>query len=129
MITRALVEDVDYTANKLKVRIPILDGMRFNQDGLSNAELNWAAVLCIPGLEIEYKVGDVVVVGFEDNDIGSPIVLGYLKLTGVQLESRLHGSFKDLEVTESFTAPTNTKIGKTSYEEINKVVTDKDLSE
>lgn len=129
MITRAIVEDVDLQAGKLQVRIPILDGMQFNSERLSNVELNWAAVLCTPGLEIDYKVGDIVVVGFEDNDIGSPIVLGYLKLANTTLEPRLYGTFKQLEATESFQAPTNTIIGKTPYSEINRVVTDKDLSE
>lgn len=103
--------------------------MEFNKKELVNAELNWAAIVCIPGLEIEYKVGDIVVVGFEDNDLGSPIVLGYLKLSNTKLESRLYGEFKEVQVTDSLVAPTNTLIGKTPYSEINRVVTDKDLSD
>ena len=62
------------------MRIPILDGAAESKGSTPKTELNWASVVCIPGLDVEYRVGDVVIVGFEDNDLGKPIVLGYLKL-------------------------------------------------
>lgn len=118
MITRAIVTDLDYDNCRIQVRIPILDGIESDQNETPNSELNWASVLCIPGLENQYKEGDVVIVGFEDNDLGRPIILGYLMLKGTKLTSNLHGEFKELVVSESFEAPINTTIGKTPYSKI-----------
>lgn len=145
MITRAVIEDIDYKNNKIKVRIPILDGIADSKGSTPKTELNWASVVCIPGLDIEYRVGDVVIVGFEDNDLGKPIVLGYLKLAlsytvdqlrgagefGASLNDptdRLAGNFKTLKATESFDAPTDSIIGKTDYSSIFNAINDKENS-
>lgn len=121
MITRAYIEEVDWKTMKLLVRIPRFDGVDGELGSTSKAELNWASVLCIPGLEIKYKRGDCVVVGFEDNDLGKPIVLGYLGIRGRSMDTPIRGSFESLVVTEEFKAPTNTVIGVTSYALINQV--------
>lgn len=118
MLTRAIVVDIDYNQNKLKLNIPVLDNFKIDIEDAKKEELNWAAIMCVPGIEIDYKVGDVVIVGFEDNNLANPIVLGYLKLSGNKMESRAHGDFKELTVKDYFEAPTNTQIGKTNYSEI-----------
>lgn len=101
--------------------------------------------MCIPGLDIEYRVGDIVIVSFEDNDLGKPIILGYLKLAlgytldqqqgaesfGASLkesEDRLTGTFKVLKATESFDAPIDSIIGKTNYSSIFNAINDKETS-
>lgn len=124
MITRAFIEDIDWDAMKVQVRIPRFDGVGDSPSSTSKMELNWASVVCIPGLEIRYKVGDCVVVGFEDNDLGKPIVLGYLGLKGKTLDSRIQGKVESLEVLHEFKAPYNTIIGKTPYSGIYQAAED-----
>lgn len=83
MITRAKIEGAVIGSNGTKyiVRIPIFDGIETN--GASKVDLSEASVLCIPGIEVDYEPGDTVIVGFEDNNIGSPIILGYLKINSL----------------------------------------------
>lgn len=113
MITRAIIEETDLSIGKVRVRIPILEDTRN-----SYANTLWASIIYIPGLNVDYKVGDVVEVAFEDNDLGKPIVLGFLKLRTREIESRIYAVTKELEVEEKFKAPLDTTIGKTTYQKL-----------
>lgn len=113
MITRAIITDKDLSIGKVKVRIPILEGLAHG-----TAEENWASIIYTPGIEIDYQIGDIVEIGFEDNNYGMPIVLGFLKLRDQERESKIYGTFKELTVEENFTSSTNTTIGKTSYQKL-----------
>lgn len=113
MITRAIIIDKDLSIGKVKVKIPILQGI-----GDGGIDINWASIIYIPGIDIDYQIGDVVEIGFEDNDAGKPVVLGFLKLRNKEIDSRIYGTFKELNVEDKFESPTNTLIGKTSYQEL-----------
>lgn len=113
MITRAIITDTDLSIGKVKVRIPILEHI-----GDGGLDINWASIIYIPGIDIDYRVGDIVEVGFEDNDVGRPIVLGFLKLRDKNIESRVYADIKELNIEDKFEAPTNTIIGKTSYQKL-----------
>ena len=113
MITRAIIIDKDLSIGKVKVKIPILQGI-----GDGGIDINWASIIYIPGIDIDYQIGDVVEIGFEDNDAGKPVVLGFLKLRNKEIDSRVYGTFKELNIEDKFEAPTNTLIGKTSYQEL-----------
>lgn len=123
MITRAIINKIDYESNKIRVRIPIYDGAQNSQESTSDDDLSWASVLCIPGLTIGYKIGDIVIVGFEDDDIGKPIILGYLRLVnGESDEARISANLNNLTVNDKLSTSTNVKFGKLTYEQIfNKV--------
>lgn len=119
MITRAIIENLDLAHGRIQVYIPILHG---KLDRYADLGLNWASVLCIPGLEVNYKVGDVVVVAFEDFDEGKPIILGHLLLEGNNMASQISGSFENLFVTNKFQAPVDSYIGKTPYSKLHEAV-------
>lgn len=123
MITRAIINKIDYESNKIRVRIPIYDGAQNSQESTSDDDLSWASVLCIPGLTVDYKIGDIVIVGFEDDDIGKPIILGYLRLVnGESDEARISANLNNLTVNDKLSTSTNVKFGKLTYEQIfNKV--------
>ena len=112
MITRAIITDTDLSIGKVKIRIPILEGIG------ENGGTTWASIIYIPGINVNFQVGDIVEVGFEDNDVGRPIVLGFLKLRDRDIESRVYTTIKELVVEDKFDAPTNTTIGKTPYQEL-----------
>ena len=120
MITRAIVTGTDYNNAKIQVRIPILEGIRNSRNAIVTEYSNSSAsIVCIPGIDVDYKIGDVVVIGFEDNDAGMPIVLGHLMLRGDSTpQSKVYGRFIELSSSESFVAPTNTTIGSTTYQQL-----------
>lgn len=124
MITRAIITEVDLSISKVKVRIPLLENMatRNKNSTLSDYGYGWASILYTPGIDVDYRVGDVVIIGFEDNNIGLPIVLGFLKLRDRDIDSRIYGTFKSLDVEESFRSSTDTVIGITTYQELFDVV-------
>lgn len=119
MLTRAYITELDLEHSKVRVRMPWIDGIE-NSSGyqLYDSDLCWATIMYTPGIEINYNINDVVIVGFEDNNVGRPIVLGYLKLDGVDLDKELHINATDLTVSSKANLPLNTNIGKTPYEEI-----------
>ena len=97
MITRGIVEKLldRYT---IKVRMPLLNRMKQNSNSILSDDLNEAVVSVPPNFDPNINVGDVVFVGFEDNDISYPVVLGYMMTTK---ESRVN---KDLNVTLTATS-------------------------
>ena len=113
MITRAIITSTDLSNGKVEVRIPI-----FEDRQNSSFSISTASILCIPGINIDYRVGDIVVIGFEDNDPGSPIVLGYLKLANRNIEPNLYITAKEVVVEDKFNSPTDTTIGISSYQDI-----------
>ena len=120
LITRAIVTGTDYNNAKIQVRIPILEGIRNSRNAIVTDYSNSSAsIVCIPGIDVDYKIGDIVVIGFEDNDAGMPIVLGHLMLRGDSTpQSKVYGRFIELSSSESFVAPTNTTIGSTTYQQL-----------
>ena len=77
MITKGIVEKIidTYTA---KVRLPVYDGMPIGTISVPTDDLSSATVCTISGAQPNLRVGDVVFVGFEDNDRGKPVILGCL---------------------------------------------------
>lgn len=117
MITRAIINKIDYESNKIRVRIPIYDGAQNSQGSTSDDDLSWASVMCLPGLTIDYEVGDIVIVGFEDDDIGKPIILGYLRLAnGGNEKAKISANLNSLVVNDSLSTSTDVKFGKLTYE-------------
>lgn len=89
MIQKGIVESTDNFS--VKVRIPKYDKM--SDDGLSYHDLP-NGIICTPGIPTNYERGDIVLVGFENNEIDNPIILGLLyseksasKLYNIQQES------------------------------------------
>ena len=97
MITRGIIVAIKDNGNKLKVRVPILDGLENDIGSSTNEDLSWASSICFSGIRVKYNIGDVVVVGYEDNNIDTPIVLGHLNLLNKEMPSRVEGSFMNLE--------------------------------
>ncbi len=75
MIQKAIVESIenDY---QIKIRIPKFDKMSY--DGTSFGDLSTSIVCSSPGTIVNYSVGDIVLVGFENNEISKPVILGLL---------------------------------------------------
>lgn len=77
MILRAIIDDV-LDSTKVRVRIPEYNKIDKAVGATPSAELATAVCCCTPGLTTTYRRGDIVLVGFERDDLGTPVVLGAL---------------------------------------------------
>lgn len=75
MIQKAIVESI-INNYQLKVRIPKYD--KLASDGVSYNDLSTGIICTYPGTILSYAEGDVVLVGFENDEVDKPVVLGLL---------------------------------------------------
>ena len=82
MVVKGLIKSIDYNGNTCTVRLPVFESAATDRETIITA-----IIATQPGIYNGYKVGDVVIVSFENNDIDMPIVLGKLYL-GADIESK-----------------------------------------
>ena len=89
MITRGIVEKI-VNRYAIKVRIPLLHNASNSTTHTDTENLAAATICATPRCDFNVQVGDVVYVGFENEDYSKPVILGYLyganvgKITPVQ---------------------------------------------
>ena len=107
MITKAIVEEVisEYSA---KVRIPLYDAIEGSRDATLYKDLSNATICSFPNSTNNVSKGDIVFVGFEDNDTGKPIVLGHL------VKEKASDTLINLDVG-SLTTNSTTKLSSSTY--------------
>lgn len=116
MITKATVSEV--IDNKTcKVRIPIFNQTKASALATPDSELSEATICTIPNYAPNVRVDDIVYVGFEDNDYGRPILLGYL-YTDKDIETYGDLVLGSLEVKTNATLPKDTSIGDVKSKEL-----------
>ena len=76
MITKGIIEKVD--GYKALVRLPIYNNSAASKHSTKTEDLPKATFCSLPNIEIPFAKGDIVFVGFEDNDTNKPIILGHL---------------------------------------------------
>ena len=77
MIQKGIVESI-ISLYEYKVRIPKYDKLSTTPGAVSTDDLASAIVCSSPGTKIAYVEGDIVLVGFENNEFNKPIILGLL---------------------------------------------------
>ena len=117
MITKGIVEEV-LTNYSIKVRLPILDSIEGTRDATPTSDLSEAIVCVAPNSEINFTVGDIVIVGFEDNDDSKPIILGFLSKESGNTSS-ISNNLSKLNVNVSAKLPRDTSIGNVSSQDIS----------
>jgi len=130
MITKGQVEEVLYTNNKLKVRVPI-----FETAGSSIKSIVECTVCHEPGIIDGYKIGDIVYVAFENNLIDQGVVIGKLYIDKDKAEDASYASLNNLKVTEKVVLPSTTTIGSINFQKlseyfnfVNNTIDEKDIS-
>lgn len=112
MITKAIITELPNKDNLFKVWIPVFD------KNLDNKYIS-EAVLCYNTSDLSaYNINDVVYVGFEDNYLSKPIILGRLFITKDDVLREL--DCEKLKVNTQATLPMDTKVGNTSLGDIVK---------
>lgn len=114
MITKAMVEQV-LSEHSVKVRIPILDKVTNASTGTPINNNQIATECVLPNFNYNFKIGDIVFVDFEENNMDSPVILGYLTNTS---EQRTDGALLSIDVENKSVLPKDTSIGKVTGEEL-----------
>lgn len=105
MLTKAEIQSIDLLNNTCTVRIPY-----FESAGINTTATAEAIMSILPGVYGGYNVGDIVIVGFEDNQAHHPVVLGKL-FEGTNNESIGGGVLcKTLEVENNASIPITTRL-------------------
>ena len=117
MITRAYIEQ-QIDQFHYRVRMPIFDKVEESPQHTRFEELAIATV-CVPkGLNNSLSIGDVVIVGFEDNSASKPIILGQLYREDVLTDFQLYLHTSNINVNDKALLPYNTTIGNISFSQI-----------
>lgn len=106
MITKGIVQEIVdlYT---IKVRMPTLDGMDYSSENTPDKYLSSAIICLPPQCKYSLEVGDIVIVGFEDDDLGKPIILGCL--------FRESNNISSLDMNVNSLSSLNTILGEYTY--------------
>lgn len=77
MLQKGIIETIEnkYT---VKVRIPKYDKVVSDATGTKTEDLATGIVCTLPGMNITYSEGDVVLVDFENDELSKPVILGLL---------------------------------------------------
>ena len=124
MLTKAIIQSVDYTKNICRVRIPLFETAARNVK-MIEADAQFSIV---PGVYNSYKTGDIVFIGFEENKIDLPVILGklFVSATDEATSHRVNLSGNSMVITDTAQFPHSTvfdysKISqnKTLYNSLN----------
>ena len=108
MITKALIQSINAAGNRCIVRMPLFETAANPMPVVAEALVNIA-----PGIFNNLAVGDIVFVGFEENALDKPVILGKL-FRGATSENDIRGGggvFDTLKVNTSITLPASTAFG------------------
>lgn len=106
MLTKGIVEEVK--DNLIRVRIPLFNKVKGAAGATPTNELQQAPICTITHFDPNLSVGDVVFVAFENNDIGSPVIIGTLYKKGIS------NSKGDLEL-HSLSVTVDTHLSSETY--------------
>lgn len=107
MLAKGIIQSIDFSSNTCVVRVPL-----FETAGNEYKCENESIFSIPPGVFNGYKVGDVVIVGFDAGNEGYPIILGKL-YTGANDETKVvggAGQFDTLTVKNSVRLPATIEI-------------------
>ena len=119
MIYKAIIEEIidEYT---VRVRVPLIHRTVDSHEHTATEDLPIAVTCTLPNTYISMQKGDIVIVGFENNDLSKPIVLGYL-YKEVFSSSMISPKFFCLEVVDTATLGKNTSIGDVTPLELQRL--------
>jgi len=106
VLTKAIIQSIDYTKNMCRVRIPLFENASRNVNIIeADAQIN-----IVPGIYNSYKTGDIVFIGFEENKMELPVVLGKLFVSAATEASSYRGnvSGNSLAITDTAQLPYST---------------------
>ena len=122
MLTKAIIQSIDYTKNMCRVRIPLFENASRNVNMIeAEAQIN-----IVPGIYNSYKTGDVVFIGFEENKMELPVILGklFVSVTDEVGSYRGNVSGNSLAITDTACLPYSTVFDYTKIAQNDKLYKD-----
>ena len=98
MVTKGIITSIDFNGNTCQVRIPLFESA--GNDPITGT----AIVSNTPGSYNGYKVGDVVLVAFEDGKMQNPVIVGKLYLGAAKEKQDPRGTINVETTTASKSA-------------------------
>jgi|GEM_PF-7049507 hypothetical protein len=126
MITKAFIVEKVNNSNKFIVRISVFEKPGIDTtDDRTNHVLFSAILSHEPSTNNQYKVGDCVFVGFENNDLGRPVILGKLYKNN---DKEVRGSLDAhaLFIQDRAVLPKNTTIGGINWQQVQQLFAEVD---
>ena len=117
MITKAIVEAI-VNAYSFRVRIPVINRSKDAAFHTPTEELYISSICTVAGCIPNVRVGDIVYVSFEDNDLSKPVILGYLYKDSYG-DTLCDFNIGNLTVDGSTTLSSDTHIGDVTPNEIS----------
>ena len=115
MITKGIIVSRPVESNKYSVRIPSFEEAGGSQF-IAEATLSYTS-----GIVNSLNEGDVVFVAFEDHYKDKPTIIGKLFLTDDSSHEVGYANVQSLNVSDSATLPSNTKLGDVTAEQLSSL--------
>lgn len=120
MITVGIIKEKRYNNDTLMY---LVDLSVFKFPGVINSPINNTeieATVCVePGTYEPYKTGDKVYIGFVNNDLGQPVILGKIAQKFDEREdSTVYQYINSLQVTSEVELPKSFKLGDFTYQDL-----------
>lgn len=115
MLQRSIVKELLTDENKIIVRIPM-----FETAG-ANEALFTCNIANQPGIINGYKVGDIVMVDFENNDLDSPIIVGNF-YTGLNDVSNAGFNGDSLNISGHTVLSSDFTVGNITYNDLLAII-------
>ena len=120
MLTKGIIiSSVQNDRYRYLIRIPSFETSKNQVE-----DLYWEASVCAPaGLKTAYKNGDIVWVGFEDNKMGSPVIIGSLSCEKTDTsETKTNIECDSLTTNKIASLPKSLTLGDLNYEDVLSLV-------
>ena len=120
MIYRAIIEKVvdRYTA---KIRIPLIHRTSQSVEYTPIEKLPEAKICTLPSTHANIKVGDIVLIAFENSDMTKPVIIGYLYKESFN-DTAISPTLNSLKVQLDTKLSRDTYIGEVSPDEISSLI-------
>lgn len=120
MITKGIIEEIlsPYSA---RVRLPIFDSIKEAQNSVTTGNLRIASICSLPNCTNLLAVNDIVFVGFEDDDLGKPIILGNLVREQTSIANPAISGYS-LDIEKSVNIPGNININNTDSIDLTQLI-------
>ena len=120
MITRGIIEKI-YDKDSVAVRLPLFDKAITSTKKTPTDQLGTASICVLPNCIPNVRVGDVVYVGFENNDRSKPVIIGYVYVD-TEYSTRQGISAQSIDVLATASLPAETTIGNISSKSLATLI-------